>query len=447
MPTRNRTAFVFAAVVCFATGFFAVDAHAQGTGLYPIGERASGMGGAYIGLANDASGGWYNPAGLAYADSLRFSLTGTAYGYARITYENAFKFGKIDEDLESREITSHPTSFGTVYRFDSLKFSDPGPQRDALGFSIVVPDYFYFRDLASFDSDRHVLSVTEESKTYWAGPSYARRIRHDLSIGATLFGLLGQERYRSYWTGKLDEDSFDVLEDELSLSAYSEENRLTFGALVLGGIRYVFAPWSVGAIVRSPSMQLYGEGDSATDIFVGYQDEHDLDQEFVEFEPKREDPLLVGGGIAYEKSRRFTISADVLYTAGASYKDADKDSVASDVKLKAVTDVRAGVEYYVTKSVPLRAGFFTDFAQEDTDEDNQQTSVDLYGLTLAGGIRHSQYTFNLGVNYVFGDGTTFVPAVTERGGEIVDEVERTSVTAEAISLVISTSYRFGTGDE
>ena len=47
---------------------------------YLVGGRAAGMGGAFTALADDGSGGYYNPGGLAFvpASSLSFSLN--AYG-------------------------------------------------------------------------------------------------------------------------------------------------------------------------------------------------------------------------------------------------------------------------------------------------------------------------------------------------------------------------------
>ncbi|MCZ7586557.1 MAG: outer membrane protein transport protein [Deltaproteobacteria bacterium] len=407
--------FVFARIAAAAAFLFvAADAGAQEVYTYALGERASAMGGAYIALADDASGCYYNPAGIAFAESLRFSVTGNVYGYSHIKYKNAFQVGDLSGDLESEMYYAHPQSFGTVYRFDALKFEDPLPQRQAFGFSIMVPDRYVFRDLASYRGERHQLSISEDVQTYWFGPSYAYRLRSRLSAGATLYGLFGQENVRSNWQGEFTDEDLSFLDGRMDIGSYYEENRTTFGILLLGGLLYAPQPWRLGLVARTPSTQLFGKGDATNNSFLGYQTSHASDQDYVKFEPKREDPWLVGGGLAYERPQQFTLSADALYTGGLSYDDADKEEAASRVKLNPVTNVRAGAEYYVSPVVPLRAGFFTNFAKEDPDNEDSGPVLDLYGVTAGAGVQHRQFTMAFAVNYVFGSGHAWVTALREK---------------------------------
>ena len=55
----------------------AEDYHHQS---FVLGERGSGMGGAFTSLANDSAASYYNPARLALIDSSSLSLSANLYG-------------------------------------------------------------------------------------------------------------------------------------------------------------------------------------------------------------------------------------------------------------------------------------------------------------------------------------------------------------------------------
>src|SRR4051812_36768937 len=72
-------------------------AQAQVTGNFqssPIGERAAGMGGAGVAMAEEASGAYYNPAGLAFAESDSIAVGSDLYGLVGGTYNNLFGTGE-----------------------------------------------------------------------------------------------------------------------------------------------------------------------------------------------------------------------------------------------------------------------------------------------------------------------------------------------------------------
>ncbi len=69
---------------CLSTSLFAADGNAGYSGSFlqvPIGARPTAMGGAYISISNDASGGFYNPAGMSM---LKKSIFGTSYRAMRL---------------------------------------------------------------------------------------------------------------------------------------------------------------------------------------------------------------------------------------------------------------------------------------------------------------------------------------------------------------------------
>ena len=52
-----------------------------------IGDRASGLGGAYVAIADDPSGLYYNPAGTVYTASSNLSASMNAYNITNTKYK------------------------------------------------------------------------------------------------------------------------------------------------------------------------------------------------------------------------------------------------------------------------------------------------------------------------------------------------------------------------
>lgn len=64
---------------------FAQQAFAQSYNNYQyiLGERAAGIGGAYIALANDSTALWYNPSGLARISDFSMNVSANTYSYMK----------------------------------------------------------------------------------------------------------------------------------------------------------------------------------------------------------------------------------------------------------------------------------------------------------------------------------------------------------------------------
>ena len=78
------------------------------------GERAQGLGGAYTGVSDDASGVYYNPAGLAFAQSNDISGSANAFYNKTITYKDVLG---TDDWKEESSGTLAPF-FGVMQKLD-----------------------------------------------------------------------------------------------------------------------------------------------------------------------------------------------------------------------------------------------------------------------------------------------------------------------------------------
>jgi len=59
-----------------------------------LGERASGMGGAYTAVSDDATGTYYNPGGLGFANKSSFTASSSGYQKGYDNYTNADGTGR-----------------------------------------------------------------------------------------------------------------------------------------------------------------------------------------------------------------------------------------------------------------------------------------------------------------------------------------------------------------
>lgn len=114
-----------------------------------VGARAIGMGSAFVGLSNDATAIYWNPAGLAYMDKIQVSFT-HLWWFQDISYEYF--------------LHSQPTKYGTFGWSLGYLHMDPMQGRDIEG------------ELTSqFKSSDMAFTI-----------AYGRRVRKDISIGGSI---------------------------------------------------------------------------------------------------------------------------------------------------------------------------------------------------------------------------------------------------------------------
>src|SRR5947208_7304861 len=112
-PTLART-IAFVVLAC-ASGARADDANYRP---YVVGGRAGGMGGAFTALADDGSGPYYNPGGLAFVRRSQVSLSASVYGIVGGSNADALGDG---HDFNYRGLNIFPVSTSAVW-----KLSDTG---------------------------------------------------------------------------------------------------------------------------------------------------------------------------------------------------------------------------------------------------------------------------------------------------------------------------------
>jgi long-subunit fatty acid transport protein len=182
MSLRKFSAAIAMTVILFATsGISTADEFHYNNML--IGDRATGMGGAYTGVSDDPSGLYYNPAGIVYTTGRNLSASVNAYYNTSKEYKNV-----IGGNGWERKATSLlPNFFGIVQPLGKLKF----------GFSYAVPDSIKEDQDQTFGGSipttlgspatRYTINFNNEDNTYLVGPSVAGELTSSLSAGLTLY--------------------------------------------------------------------------------------------------------------------------------------------------------------------------------------------------------------------------------------------------------------------
>lgn len=437
MPAKPLRPFLAGALAlaCLA----APEARADESNFRPylVGSRAAGMGGAFTALADDGSGPWYNPGGLAFVQRSQLSIAGSVYGLATGSFENALGDG---HDFKYSSLNTFPTATAAVW-----KSGDPGAT-DANVFSlgVFIPDAVNIDDRDTIVSKQNAFFFTDQVQTVWAGLSYARRMGR-LGVGATGFLLFGTRISQTDITvvnpanpavfatlgGRTDESvigfagavgaRWDVTDDlRVGLSVYSPA--------LGGGKRRLFAKATQGAVGTGPAA-----------VVVNVDDLHaSLSQ-----------PLRAQAGVALV-SGPLTLAADLVYLAPRETWD-DKGRAAEGldkrIKRNGVLNGSFGLEYVAADRYPVRAGLFTDlsaspapvgYSTAGTDPNPYNTShVNRFGGTFSVGVRTDHTATDLGVMLSAGTGTDLVPDNLD-----FSNYKSTNSSQALVYLFLGTSYEF-----
>lgn len=318
------------------------------SGLYPNGfnlnsngTKAISMGGAFIGLADDYSAVFWNPAGLTQMKDTTLSIFGTDI-IPKASYQFAIPgLFSIDTDAKSKH-----------YFSGSLGFFKPLSENVVIGIYGYIPTGLGVEwegaDLA-FLTDGDVY----EWKTYVGiisvSPVIAFKLSDQFSLGATLNINYGFAELSRPGLGQYSEDSTGY-----GIGA-------TIGMLVKPSEKFSF-----GLTFRTPfKTTLKGEATMAGAPFIGLPQNDDAERA-ITF------PMWMGAGIAFKPTNKLTFTADVQYTnwkkmdvipmefANAGWKLFFEEGTNLELDWKNTVQLRFGMEYKASEKFAVRAGYYYD---------------------------------------------------------------------------------------
>ncbi len=427
-PARRRssarTLALLGLLLCLAPARALADDNHYQTIL--IGDRATGLGGAFTAISDDSAGVYYNPAGLAEAPHSSLSLFGSVYGYASQSYSIA----DLDFQSDNRSFVSYPTAAAWIQRV--RRGDELGRGRVQLGLALVTPQAEVSRQRIALRAPERALggdqtaaldtfsTTVAEDDTLWIGLAAAWKVARWLSVGASLFVTYRSGLYQSQ-TLALDHSYLGGVE----VARVGEVDRLDvrlrhFGLLgVVGAVVRLGERLRLGASFRTPSLELHGRGelerfwtprDSSGKYSLATSSLTD-----VRFRDRQ--PWKATLGAAFGRARRYGVALDVsVYGPVGDYpifEDASDPAAATSLRMKKrlIAQVNAGGEYYLLRWLPLRLGFFTNLSslaracdgQICPEHDNFLTSpADLFGFAGSVGYESERVTLNVGWSYCVG---------------------------------------------
>ena len=391
MKTRMR---LFLAVVLAAgltTGLFA-----NGLNLNGNGSKANAMGGAFVGLANDFSAAYWNPAGLAQMTKASFSLFAA----------DILPFGTYQFDLagiDAKSTFKH-------YLIPALGYFQPLGEKIVVGIYLNAPSgagaVWDGEDLANI-SGGDPYDWNSKLGIFTISPSIAVKVTEQIMLGATVdinYGMLKMSQpampdplrqYSEDLKGWALGGTFGLLVKPVKQFSFGVTYKLPFTAKLKGDVTIPYAAYLPG-------------GPPTTDTGT------------------REAtwPQWLAAGIAVKPTDKLTFTADVQYTnwkklqtipvtfENATWQTYLSPGAAYQLLWKDTTQFRFGVEYMASKCLALRAGYYFDPNPGPVDTQNVLLPEFKYNWITAGfGYMSEKIAIDFSVEYGTGEDVVVPPGV------------------------------------
>ena len=350
------------AIVCFTSvGMAQVEEMAIGN-TFGVGARTMGMGGASLGLADDFTALYWNPAGMAQIQKFEFF---SSFSHNRAT-TNTYFTG--DATTGTSRSQMRPNSIGFVYPLETRQGGF------AVGFGYNRPQ--------NFDYQTAIQGIDPSSGTDFSGFAVDETDVNRGGIGIWSFGASVYVTKRvlvggslDFWNGnslnELDTEATDILnvDNEWSRFRYGDEVDRVYSGVGgrIGLLAHLTDTINLGLTLVAPvelgvdevwyqsTVDVFDDGEKLSDSVTGEQT-YDIER-----------PFEVGAGVAVKLlNKQLILAGDVQLTdwTQTRYDPAPADDISKDnfEKYYAVTlQARLGVEYRIPGiDTHVRVGYFRD---------------------------------------------------------------------------------------
>jgi hypothetical protein len=351
-----------------------------------LGERASGMAGAYSAVADDPSGAYYNPAGLAYCQKSYVSLSASSFKNSVIIYENVIG----DYDWKTYSSAIIPSFFGMVQDFGKLKlaFSMIVPQAESINQDVSV--YIKSQNNPTANNTRVIRNYDENNFLYMLGPSIAYEISESLSIGTSVFLNIRDRKWTdNQWSNKYLQDNEWEWQNK-----YSEES--CNGITGIFGLQFMPDEQLSLSVVLENSYDFYAKASQQTIIATANSNQATEGEYNLLDLGYNSIPLSLRTGAAYYFSPYLLWTCDIKWHPGY-------DGANEQFDKKEVVNFASGLEYYYSQNIPIRIGYYTNKSNLKSYYDGAY-NIDLQGITMSIGLENEFSTFSVGLDYSYGRG-------------------------------------------
>ncbi|MCP2604911.1 outer membrane protein transport protein [Candidatus Aminicenantes bacterium AH-873-B07] len=362
----------------------------NGFNLNSIGSRALSMGGAYIGLADDFSAIFWNPAGLTQIDQ---TIVGVYIGDNISFGSYKYKFPLLGINVNAKTITNH-------YLSGMVAYCRPISDKLITGLAIYMPSHtgaeWDGNDLKDF-TNREIFKWFGRIGIIAFSPVIAYKINDYLSFGATLnvyYGMMALKLPALESLGQYEEDA----------SGYG------YGASI-GILLKPLRNLSFGFTFKtSNKIDFEGRAKIPVFTFLGFNSESNFRRDIIW-------PMWVGIGIAFKPLRNLIFTSDIQWTQWSKEKiiytfyddygwrelfkaeEADKMEFYWEDKIQ----FRFGMEFSPTEKIAVRAGYYYDPAPGPNKTMNILLPTYTFNvLTFGIGYKREELILDIGFEYMIG---------------------------------------------
>lgn len=381
--------------------------------LNPVGSgaRATGMGGAFISVADDATAASWNPAGLIHLErpevSVVYSYFNRSQAYHAEVHREIETTNRMDTSGLNYASVAYPFVFLKRNMIVSLNYQRLYEMTKTVDFKI---DYDYILDKTGAKAEfTSVERFVQRGYLYAISPAFAVQVTPKFYAGATV-NFWGDYVGRNGWDITHYTDSAGIMGKTTFTHSVIMTNDISFRGTNahFGFLWAVHGPFTIGGVYKTAfdGRLRQEQGTLETTYYEGRAP-------FTRYHPSAADvtlkmPASYGIGVSYRHSDAWNVALDVYHTEwsdyilrnskGEEYNPIDKTSI-SDGSLKDTTQVRLGTEYLIIKDnyvVPLRGGLFYD------PEPTKKGSDDYYGFSLGTGLSKKKFSLDASYQYRFG---------------------------------------------
>lgn len=378
------------ALVIFA---FSLSAHGSGFLIYEHGAAAMAMGGAFVGLANDATAIFHNPAGIAFLEGTQVSA-----GVTLIIPNSSLNMPDIDlvnpayaETYEQVSQVFYPPTFYITHKFSDKIVGGFGffaPY--GLGTEWPNPTTFPLR----------YISTKAAMQTLIFNPTLAYKFNDNLSVGVGV----------SYISSSLDLDLTYLLDLTAipGLGFYdvpvTVDNTSGDAWAANAGLLYKGEKFSLGFNWRGG-------------FTIDYDGELELDMSNVPIvlpelgtvNAPFSFPHILGIGAAFNLSDQLILTADVHYVLWSAFDtvEVEADVPGLPLDFEPIPEnfedsflIRAGMQYQMNENFALRAGFLYDETPQPVESmDTMLPDSDRWALTAGFGYSVGKFAIDLAYQF------------------------------------------------
>jgi long-chain fatty acid transport protein len=377
------------AIAIFSLMFLGFSSLSHGAGflIYEHGAAAMAMGGAFVGLANNPTAVFHNPAGIAFLDGTQISM-----GTTLITSNTSLELTNLATTVETVSQWFYPSTF-----YISHKIND----RIAAGFGFFSP--YGLGTKWDEDYPLRFLSTKDDMKTFFFNPVVAIKLdeKFSVAVGVTyIYSTLAFDRVNLV---DLTPYGGSIYEAPIEVKGNADAFALNAGLLYKGENFSLGFNWRGG-------FDLDFEGDLALD-------NTNIPAIFQPSVPTEADvattmaiPHILAFGVAFNLTESLIVTADFHYILWSSFEEfvievdnpdpVPDETETFDENWKDSYLIRGGFQYMVNENFALRAGVLYDKTPQPV-ESMDPLLPDANRLAFTGGFGYKSGNFVIDVAYQY----------------------------------------------